>query len=247
MPALTVHSALAWTRCLAVVTLMGCGSGHTDVASSWMSSGGETTVMFAESSPQETCGFVCSTGTSTNVGEPMTTDTGGTTDAVPDRVAFVTSIRYNAGELQSLYLADAICVNRADDAGLEDPLGFRAWLSDSVADARDRFPTTGDEQLVLIDGRVLAPSWRALLSGHLTNPFNLTLAGEVYEGRVWTGTLPNGTAAQEHCEGWSTDSFLKTGTYGYSTKTTTEWTMSKSTDNPTPCPSDNALYCIYAR
>lgn len=234
-----------WT--ITIAALLGCGNDDTvdlAAASSTSSSGSETTLASDGSTTEATCG--CQTATSDD--EPVTTGAdNSTTGAAPDRVIFVTSIEYNAGELQSLYLADAICLNRADDAGLADPLGFRAWLSDSTVDARDRFPRTGDERLVLVDGRVVAASWRALLSGHLQNPITLNERGEVYEGRVWTGTMPDGTRAPGNCDDWASDSFLKTGHYGYSHKRTSEWTMSESDDNPTPCPSNNAIYCIYRR
>ncbi len=162
-----------------------------------------------------------------------------------DRQVFVTSVKYNAGELQSLYIADALCANRADDQGLPDPLSYRAWLSDSTTDARDRF-TRGRGRLVMVNGLVLATSWEALLAGELQNPFEVTEISETYHGPVWTGTRPDGTLVPgaENCDEWSTDSFLKTAYYGYSDRTTPEWTLSAADDNPIFCNSSNALYCL---
>ena len=162
-----------------------------------------------------------------------------------DRRVFVTSTKYNAGELQSLKLADALCGNLADDQGFPDALKYRAWLSDSTTDARDRFER-GRGRLVLVNGLVLAASWSALLAGELQNPFEVTEKSQTYHGPVWTGTQPDGTLVPgaENCDDWSTDSFLKTAYYGYSDRTTPGWTLSPDDDNPTDCPASNALYCL---
>lgn len=162
-----------------------------------------------------------------------------------DRGVFVTSVLYQAGAIESLKLADALCFNRADDQGLPDALKYRAWLSDSTTDARDRFKR-GRGRLVMVNGLVLASSWSALLAGELEFPFEVTEKSETYHGGVWTGTRPDGTAVpgSEHCDDWSSDSFLKTGHYGYSDRTTPEWTLADDFDQPSPCTSDYALYCL---
>ncbi len=162
-----------------------------------------------------------------------------------DRRVFVTSVKYQAAQLASLKLADALCGNLADDQGWPDALQYRAWLSDSTTDARDRFER-GRGRLVMVNGLVLAVSWSALLAGELETPFEVTEKSETYHGRVWTGTRPDGTAVPgaEHCDDWSSDSFLKMGHYGYSDRTTPEWTISTSDDNPSGCNSDYALYCL---
>ena len=162
-----------------------------------------------------------------------------------DRRVFVTSVKYNAGELQSLKIADALCFNRADDQGLPDALKYRAWLSDSTTDAKDRFKQ-GRGRLVLVNGLVLAASWSALLAGELEHPFEVTEQSETYHGPVWTGTRPDGTAVPgaEHCDDWASDSYKKTGHYGYSDRTTSEWTLSQEDDNPIFCPQSGALYCL---
>jgi cysteine-rich repeat protein len=162
-----------------------------------------------------------------------------------DRQVFVTSVKYQAAQLESLKLADALCGNLADDQGWPEALQYRAWLSDSTTDARDRFER-GRGRLVMVNGLVLAASWSALLAGELETAFEVTEKSETYHGRVWTGTRPDGTAVPgaEHCDDWSSDSFLKTGHYGYSDRTTPEWTLSTSDDNPSGCNSDYALYCL---
>jgi len=93
---------------------------------------------------------------------------------------------------------------------------------------------------------VLASSWSALLAGALENPFEVTEKSETYHGGVWTGTRPDGTAVPgaEHCNDWSTTWFMNTGHYGYSDRTTSEWTFSGLWDNPSPCNSEYAIYCL---
>ena len=90
-----------------------------------------------------------------------------------DRRVFVTSVTYKAGELESLYIANAFCANHAADQGWPEPLKYRAWLSDSKEDARDRL-TRGRGRLVLANGLVFATSWSALLAGQLENPLEVT-------------------------------------------------------------------------
>ena len=162
-----------------------------------------------------------------------------------DRRVFVTSALYNGVAVGSLKLADALCANLADDRGWPDGLQYRAWLSDSTTDARDRF-TRGRGQLVMANGLVLATSWSALLAGQLENPLEVTEMSETYQGGVWTGTRPDGTAVpdSEHCDDWSTSSVLKTGYYGYSDRKTAEWTMAAGFDQPSDCASPYALYCF---
>ncbi|HEY0135174.1 MAG TPA: hypothetical protein VGB85_13895 [Nannocystis sp.] len=162
-----------------------------------------------------------------------------------DRGAFVTSVLYNGAGIESLKIADALCFNRADDQGLSDALKYRAWLSNSTTDARDRFKR-GRGRLVMMNGLVLAASWDALLSGALENNFEVTEKSETYHGGVWTGTQPDGTAVpgSQHCDDWSNGWFMTTGHYGYSDRTTPEWTFAQDSDQPSPCNSDYALYCI---
>lgn len=48
----------------------------------------------------------------------------------------------------------------------------------------------------------------------------------------------------QHCDDWSTSSFLKTGHYGYSDRATPEWTLSTLQNNPNDCASEHSLYCL---
>jgi len=165
-----------------------------------------------------------------------------------DLIMFVSSVWYLPGELMSLHLADAICFNRADDAGFLDALRFRAWLSDSTTDARDRLKP-GRGRLVLTNGLVVADSWQALLAGELQNAVEVTEKMETYHGGVWTGTRPDGTAVpgSGHCDDWASTSIHKTGYYGYSDRATPEWTLSALDDNPLMCIGKQPIYCLAER
>jgi cysteine-rich repeat protein len=159
-----------------------------------------------------------------------------------DRRVFVTSVLYDGGAIGGLKSADARCANLADDQGWPEGLKYQAWLSDSKTDARDRFKR-GRGRLVMANGLVFAASWSALLAGQLQNPLEVTEKSETYHGGVWTGTRPDGTAApaSEHCDDWTSSSFLKEGIYGDSSFTSAGWT---DENMPGGCAADFALYCM---
>ncbi len=173
-------------------------------------------------------------------------DDGCSNDCDVDLRVFVTSELYKAGELMGPYLADAICLNRADDAGLANPHRFKAWLSSSKEDARDRFNRERRGRLVMINGLVLAAGWEELLAGQLENPLEVTEIGTTYHSKVWTGTKSSGTAAvgSDHCLDWTTDSVMHDGFYGYSDEISFEWTLADQIDNPLPCIAPLAIYCF---
>jgi cysteine-rich repeat protein len=168
-----------------------------------------------------------------------------------DRRVFVSSTLHQGGNgggltgLTGLKSADAICANLADDQGWPEGLSYRAWLSDSETDARDRLKR-GRGRLVMVNGLVLARSWEALLAGDLENPLEVTEKSETYQGWVWTGTRPDGTAVpgSEHCEDWKTDSIFPTGHFGYSDRMMGEWTLAIDVDQPIECFLDLAIYCF---
>ncbi len=162
-----------------------------------------------------------------------------------DLRVFVTSQLYKAGDLMSPYKADAVCLNRAKDAGLPEPQRFKAWLSDSRQHARDRMNRTRG-RLVMVNGLVFADDWETLLTGVLENPLEVTEKGETYHGKVWTGTKVDGTAASDttHCDDWTSISLTKSAYYGYSDEISFEWTLADQPDNPAACPIAFAIYCF---
>jgi cysteine-rich repeat protein len=172
-------------------------------------------------------------------------DDGCSATCARDVRAFVTSETYQADKIGGLSGADTRCANLADDQGWPDGLKYRAWLSDSTTDAIDRY-TRGRGRLVMPSGLVLAQSWSALLAGQLENPFEVTETNLTFHGIAWTGTRDDGTRVPgaQHCDDWTTNSFTKSGHYGYTDRPTSEWTFSLEVDNPIDCGSAIPLYCI---
>lgn len=172
-------------------------------------------------------------------------DDGCSADCAADIRVFVTGETYKAGELMSPALADARCIQRAYDGELEGAVRFRAWLSTTTQDARDRFDTTRRGRIVLINGLVVAAGWPELLAGALDNPIEVTHLSETYHGRVWTGTKVDGTAADsQHCLDWTSNSLNQSAYYGYSDEISSEWSLADQMDNPSPCISPHAIYCF---
>ena len=171
-------------------------------------------------------------------------DNGCSDTCTADIRAFVSSADYKAGELMSLILADALCFNLALQADLPEPLRFKAFLSDSKTDARDRFKGRG--RIVLMNGLVFADGWDTLLAGELHGPLEVTEKSETYHGPVWTGTRPDGTAVPDstHCADWSSSSPIDTAYYGYSDEVSGEWLLADQLDNPAECMAPLAIYCF---
>ncbi len=171
-------------------------------------------------------------------------DNGCSDTCTADIRAFVSSTTYKAGELMSITLADALCFNHALNAGLPEPLRFKAFLSDSKTDARDRFKGRG--RILLMNGVVFADSWSTLLAGNLHGPLEVTEKSETYHGPVWTGTNPDGTAVPNatHCADWSSNSPVDYAYYGYSDEITEEWLLADQLDNPVECLAPLAIYCF---
>lgn len=130
---------------------------------------------------------------------------------LPGKKAFITSVSGNgnlggwpdAGGLAGISAGDAICRARAGAAGLANAGSFKAWLSDSTTDARDRI--TSDGPWVRVDGVRVAETKAALTGGlSLFSTVNVTETG-LYRGLfdyVWTGTNHTGQKASDTCTGW---------------------------------------------
>ncbi|NRA42863.1 MAG: midcut-by-XrtH protein [Pseudomonadales bacterium] len=78
------------------------------------------------------------------------------------KVVFLTSTLQD-GSLGGLAGADAICQNRAADAGLQNPDNYKAWLSDSAVSVADRFAQS-EYPYVRTDGTVHANDWDDLFN-----------------------------------------------------------------------------------
>jgi hypothetical protein len=115
------------------------------------------------------------------------------TDAAPDttrpNVVFVTADR-RMGNLGGLAGADAMCADEATAAGL--PGEFRAFVSTSTVDARDRF--AGSRGWVAVDGTPILDTMDALLAQQrVFNPIMISADGEEHAPfHVLTGSNTQG-------------------------------------------------------
>ncbi|MBI3770755.1 MAG: DUF1554 domain-containing protein [Deltaproteobacteria bacterium] len=149
---------------------------------------------------------------------------------------FVTST-LQLGTFGGLAGGDAICQARADAATLGGT--WRAWLSTSTLDTRDRIVGA---QYRLVDGTtVIASSLNDLLDGTLTNNIDHDENGALAIPNVWTGTHGDGTATASTCSDWTTGT--ATGTYGANDLPTASMVWSEQSTSL--CGSNSLrLYCI---
>ena len=135
---------------------------------------------------------------------------------------FVTSVNPGSGgDLGGLEGADAYCTALAEAAGVSGKT-WAAYLSTSSVDARDRI---GSGPWVNAGGVVIAESVEALHGdgNNLTKETALDETGAVVNGRgdepnrhdILTGSLPDGTAAPETCEDWTSSGPDTAGIVGH--------------------------------
>jgi len=164
------------------------------------------------------------------------------------KLAFVTSAS-GTGELgawpeadagtSGIAAGDSICRDLAAAAGLPVAASFRAWLSDSTTDAKDRFVLPGP--WVRVDGVVVFPSPADLATSNLFTALNVTETGAYVSGnRAWTGTSGSGIAASERCSEWLDGTTGAQGRLGLCASTTTGWTANISRS----CNNEYRLYCL---
>jgi hypothetical protein len=166
---------------------------------------------------------------------------------------FVADAGVPGAEMGGLVGADIICQTAALDAGLSGT--FMAWLSSPARTPADRFidpQKAGPYQLVRSDDDgdnpppTVSPDFATLVNCPpssfqcLQHPINRMLNGTVLVGifLIWTGTMEDGTAAEDTCAGW-TDAGQ--GLVGLATATGREWTNSQETRD---CQDARFLYCF---
>jgi hypothetical protein len=141
---------------------------------------------------------------------------------------FVTST-VTTGSFGGLDGGDTICRQRANADGAVVPAGvYRAWLSTSTVDAKDRVL---DAPYVLPNGASVAVSLLALTDGGIDNPIDVTeLGAAVTLGRrVWTGTPTSGRkppfSTANLCDSWTTQ-VIDFGVAGEANRSDFAWTDS---------------------
>ncbi len=152
--------------------------------------------------------LVCSVGAASAQGEAMS--------------FFVTSVNPGeGGNLGGLEGADAHCAALAEAAGVTGRT-WAAYLSTSEVDARDRI---GSGPWVNAEGVEIASDVEALHGegNNVTKETALDETGAVVNGRgdepnrhdILTGSLPDGTAAAETCEDWTSGGEDTAGMLGH--------------------------------
>ena len=140
------------------------------------------------------------------------------------RCAFVTSAMYT-GDLDGLAGADAKCREAADsDLPHLHGRSFKAWLSDSGADAADRLQHAAVPYR-LVNGTIIASDWNDLTDGTLDAQLIRTENGDwATLVSVWTGTKQDGTEESETCQDWTSPSNSELGWHGSTEFTDSRWT-----------------------
>jgi hypothetical protein len=131
----------------------------------------------------------------------------------------------NGGDLGGLAGADAHCTALAEAAGVTGRV-WAAYLSTSEVNARDRI---GDGPWHNANGELIAESVEALHGdgNAITKATALDETGAEVNGRgddpnrhdVLTGSLPDGTAAPETCEDWTSAAAETAGIVGHHDRT----------------------------
>jgi hypothetical protein len=123
--------------------------------------------------------------------------------STPGKKVFISSAFYN-GNLGGPTGANTKCQTLAAAAGLANSGNFKAWLSTTTVDAKDRLTSNGP--WVRVDGVKIADNKTDLIDGTLFTAINVTETGAyVTNSSPWTSTNPNGTknTANGTCIDWS--------------------------------------------
>lgn len=151
-----------------------------------------------------------------------------------------------SGSATGAAAGDAICQARATAAGLANAANFKAWLSDSSSNAKDRI--TSDGPWYRLDGIKVADNKAALVATLSTSTPLFTgitymetgAYVTAYTYRVWTGTKSDGTIATADCIDWGNSSSSSTALVG-DAHTANYWWTSFTTLS---CNQSAALYCF---
>ncbi len=158
------------------------------------------------------------------------------------KFVFVTSAEF-LGNLGGLAGGDAKCKTAADastfDGGKLQGRTWRAWLSTSTVDAKDRIP---DTEYRRVDGTtVVANDKTDLLDGALDAAIDSQEDGTPAFDAAWTGTNDNGTKTSEHCFNWATSGSTLHGNVGQTSQANAGWSRITATNR---CNVVAPLYCF---
>jgi hypothetical protein len=170
-------------------------------------------------------------------------------NGVPDceRLVFVTKAKFT-GSLGGISGADQKCFEAAKSIPGYKGRAFRAWLSDSTANASARIPR-GTKTYRRTDKSVFATSFTDLTDGTVNLPAldetGAALTGGTFDKTVWTATSPAGSVNGDSCNDWTSEAVGLSGVFGDSTATDTSWTEYPGEPIATSsCNAEKHLYCI---
>ena len=153
-------------------------------------------------------------------------------------IVFTTSSSHD-GALGGLAGADAICAQRASEAGLAGT--YIALLSTSTTNAIDRLD--GSRGWQRVDGKPVIDLPSQLTGLRAWYPIALDESGNdvrVNTTQVWTGTNPDGTAASDTCSDWQTVNGYA-GSVGVDESGAANLTSTNFSDG---CSALHRLYCF---
>ncbi len=150
------------------------------------------------------------------------------------------------GNLGGLTGADSKCQNYADAAQLGGT-SWKAWLSNSTQDAKDRIK---DQTYVLLYNHLpIANNKADLIDGTaLPRAINYDESGIQIMSTVttWTGTTTAGlVTAGKTCLDWSSSNLFQNSQPGSATETSSRWTTDPA--NQVQCSTTARMYCFEQR
>jgi len=138
------------------------------------------------------------------------------------KLVFLSSVAYMGGKLNGADGAHEKCQELAADAGIDNALNFKAWISDAVftpANMDMGFTKTAGTPYVRPDGVRIADDWNDLILNGPDIGILVTEKGVAMPSEgVWTGTGPNGALAEDTltCQGWKSPNAADKGHTGFS-------------------------------
>ncbi|MFH1175078.1 MAG: putative metal-binding motif-containing protein [archaeon] len=182
-------------------------------------------------------------------GNDIDDDCDGLTDCVDDdcwgdrvycKWVFLSTDTSLTGSLSGMALADQVCQNEANAAGIgiSNNRQYVAWLSKSGVNAKDRIP---DAEYILRDGTLIAYNKSDLIDGSIRNPLMKNATGAARSDTVWTGTVSSGVGTGgSDCTSWTSGGSTVSAYRGSSTSTSGSWTYAGTSY----CNNQNAVYCF---
>jgi hypothetical protein len=160
--------------------------------------------------------------------------------------AFITST-VQKGDFGGLAVADAVCQERAEAAGLPEGT-YLAWLSDSNDSPSTRF-TQATVPYVLVNGTQIADNWTDLTDGTIDSALNRNENGDNVSNsnnahrRARTGTRANGTPHGRRCSDWTATT--GDGIWGSALNTNYQWSgASGGSSISSSCGDNQAFFCF---